>query len=848
MSSAWLLPEHIADVLPAQARRLEDLRRHLLAKAASFGFEQVMPPLLEHLEALLTGTGRELDLRTFKLVDQLSGRSLGLRADTTPQVARIDAHLLNRVGVTRLCYCGPVLHTLPQAPMATREPLQLGAEIFGHAGLEADLEVQDLALDSLHAAGLTELVLDMADARIVRAVLVGLPVDGQVLAEVAAALAEKNSARLQQLCASFPAEVRAGLLALPGLYGDLSVLDRARQQLPDRPLIHAALADLDWLAGQLAHSHPELRIGFDLADMGGYGYYSGVRFAVYAPGAADALLRGGRYDEVGAVFGRNRPAVGFSTDLKVLAGCAPPPPLRMAVRAPWRDDAELRVAIRLLRGQGEAVVCMLPGHEQESDEFDCDRELVAVDGQWVLRALRAPRSLDATNWKQRNMQQDQRAAAGRNVVVVGTQWGDEGKGKVVDWLTDHAQGVVRFQGGHNAGHTLVIKGVKTALQLIPSGIMRDGVPCYRGTGVVVDPIHLVGEIERLEKIGVEVRSRLHISESCPLIMPFHVAVDKAREVLREASGVGKIGTTGKGIGPAYEDKVARRALRVQDLKHPDRFAAKLRELLALHNHALSGYLQAEVLEFQPLYDQAMQVAEALKPMMADVGYALHKAHARGANLLFEGAQGTLLDIDHGTYPFVTSSNCVAGNAAAGAGVGPDMLHYVLGITKAYTTRVGSGPFPTELDMAQPGTVGYHLSTVGQERGVVTGRARRCGWLDAAALKRSMIINGVSGLCITKLDVLDTLPEIKVCVGYRLAGQDIDILPLDADDIAACEPVFETFPGWMESSFGVTEWDRLPANAKAYLLRVQEMIGVPIAMVSTGPDRDHTIVLQHPYKR
>ena len=445
------------------------------------------------------------------------------------------------------------------------------------------------------------------------------------------------------------------------------------------------------------------------------------------------------------------------------------------------------------------------------------------------------------------MQQGNLAASGRNVVVVGTQWGDEGKGKVVDWLTDHAQGVVRFQGGHNAGHTLVIKGVKTALQLIPSGIMRDAVPCYIGNGVVVDPTHLLLEIERLEAIGVEVRSRLFISESCPLILPFHVAVDKAREALRETSGAGKIGTTGKGIGPAYEDKVARRALRVQDLKHPERFAAKLRELLALHNFALAGYLKGETLEFQPIFDEAMEVAEKLKPMMADVGYRVHNASRSGANMLFEGAQGTLLDIDHGTYPYVTSSNCVAGNAAAGAGVGPGLLHYILGITKAYTTRVGGGPFPTELDILAEGTVGHHLSTVGQERGVVTGRMRRCGWLDAAALKRSIIINGISGLCITKLDVLDKLDEIKVCVGYKLHGQDVDILPLDADDIAACVPQYETFPGWPGSTFGITQWNALPAAARSYLQRIEALIGAPIDMVSTGPDREHTIVLRHPYK-
>ena len=436
---------------------------------------------------------------------------------------------------------------------------------------------------------------------------------------------------------------------------------------------------------------------------------------------------------------------------------------------------------------------------------------------------------------------------GRNVVVVGTQWGDEGKGKVVDWLTNHAQAVVRFQGGHNAGHTLVINGVKTALQLIPSGIMREGTACFIGNGVVVDPEHLLLEIGRLEAVGLDVRSRLLISESCPLVLPFHVAVDKAREQQREASGAGKIGTTGKGIGPAYEDKVARRALRVQDLKHPERFAAKLRELLALHNFALEGFLQGEALAFEPIYEMAMRAGESLRPMIGDVGYTLFNANRAGANILFEGAQGTLLDIDHGTYPYVTSSNCVAGNAAAGSGLGPDQLHYILGITKAYTTRVGGGPFPSELPIDESGTIGHHLSTVGQERGVVTGRARRCGWLDAALLKRSMIINGVSGLCITKLDVLDGLAEIKVCVGYELRGQRIDILPLDADDIVACVPIYDSFPGWSESTFGATQWNSLPKNARRYLERVEELIGAPIDMVSTGPDREHTILLRHPFQ-
>ncbi|MEO7159420.1 MAG: adenylosuccinate synthase [Polaromonas sp.] len=438
------------------------------------------------------------------------------------------------------------------------------------------------------------------------------------------------------------------------------------------------------------------------------------------------------------------------------------------------------------------------------------------------------------------------AATGRNVVVVGTQWGDEGKGKLVDWLTEMSQGVVRFQGGHNAGHTLVINGVKTALHLIPSGIMRPGVKCYIGNGVVLSAAKLFEEIEGLEKAGVEVRSRLRISEACPLILPFHVAIDIAREAFREKGGTEKIGTTGRGIGPAYEDKIARRALRVQDLKYPERFAAKLRELLDLHNFVLTAFLNAPAIDFDTVYDEAMRHAELLKPMMADVSRELNDAHREGANLLFEGAQGTLLDVDHGTYPYVTSSNCVAGNASAGAGVGPGMLHYVLGITKAYCTRVGGGPFPTELDWEAEGTPGYHMSTVGAEKGVTTGRSRRCGWFDAALLKRSAQVNGLSGLCITKLDVLDGLEELKLCTGYELDGQTTDILPMGADDIARCVPIYETMPGWSQSSVGVTQYDQLPPAAQRYLQRIEEVTGVPIHMISTSPDRDHTILLRNPY--
>ena len=426
-------------------------------------------------------------------------------------------------------------------------------------------------------------------------------------------------------------------------------------------------------------------------------------------------------------------------------------------------------------------------------------------------------------------------------VVVGTQWGDEGKGKLVDWLTESAQGVVRFQGGHNAGHTLVIGGKKTALQLIPSGIMRPGVACYIGNGVVLSVPDLLREIDKLQAAGVEVVSRLKVSEACPVILPYHTALDGAREVAR---GAAKIGTTGKGIGPAYEDKVARRAIRVADLLNENRFSEKLRENLDYHNYVLTNYLKAPAIDFQKTLDDALSNVPRLAPMVTDVSSALYAAHNAGASLLFEGAQGSLLDVDHGTYPFVTSSNCVAGNAAAGSGVGPNMLHYVLGITKAYTTRVGSGPFPSELSTDTG--VGQHLSSVGHEFGTVTGRARRCGWFDAALLKRSVQINGVSGMCLTKLDVLDGLASLKLCTGYMLGDKKVDIFPVGAEDAARCEPIYEEMPGWNESTVGAKSLDTLPLAARAYIKRIEELVGVPIDMVSTGPDREETIVLRHPF--
>ena len=427
----------------------------------------------------------------------------------------------------------------------------------------------------------------------------------------------------------------------------------------------------------------------------------------------------------------------------------------------------------------------------------------------------------------------------KTVVVLGTQWGDEGKGKIVDLLTDQAEAVVRFQGGHNAGHTLVIGGKKTVLHLIPSGILRDNVLCLIGNGVVLSPSALLDEMGKLEASGVPVRSRLRLSPACPLILPYHVALDQAREA---AKGSAKIGTTGRGIGPAYEDKVARRSVRLGDLMCRDRFATKLREVMEYHNFVLTQYFKVSAVDYDKVLDESLQMAEQLRSMVADVTSLLHSYREQGKRIMFEGAQGSLLDIDHGTYPFVTSSNTTAGGTATGSGFGPLYLDYVLGITKAYTTRVGSGPFPTELF----DDVGKHLSSKGNEFGATTGRARRCGWFDAMALRQAVRINSVSGLCLTKLDVLDGLDEVKICIGYTdRQGQAVP-LPIDAEDYEGLVPVYETVPGWKESTLGVQQLDQLPANARAYIQRLETVVGAPIDIISTGPDRVETIILRHPF--
>jgi len=428
---------------------------------------------------------------------------------------------------------------------------------------------------------------------------------------------------------------------------------------------------------------------------------------------------------------------------------------------------------------------------------------------------------------------------GKNVVVIGTQWGDEGKGKIVDLLTDKASAVVRFQGGHNAGHTLVIDGRQTVLHLIPSGVLRENVLCLIGNGVVLSPAALLKELGELDEAGVSARDRIRISESCPLILPYHIALDNAREVAR---GNKAIGTTGRGIGPAYEDKVSRRGLRLGELVDEAHFKERLAEVMEYHNFALQHYYKADTVDYQAVLDEILQQRETLISMIGDIPGILHQMRRDGKSIMFEGAQGALLDIDHGTYPYVTSSTTTAGGAAGGTGVGPGDLDYILGIVKAYTTRVGSGPFPTELFDDD----GKYLGEKGHEFGATTGRQRRCGWLDTVALRRSLQVCSVTGICITKLDVLDGMERIKVCVSYDLNGEEVDIPPVGADLFGQCKPNYIEMPGWSESTVGTQSYDELPQAAKNYLRKVEELCETPIDIISTGPDRKETLILRHPF--
>ncbi len=777
------LPEYIADILPLEAERMERVRRVLLDFYAKNGFEMVSPPLIDYLESLKFEGETELDLRTFSLVDQISGRLLGVRADITPQIARIDSYSGGKEKfsskVSKYCYSGSVLHTLPESIFSSREPIQLGCEIFGSKKIEVDIEAQEIALLSLSLLGIKQCRLDVAHRGILRALCDSDLSLKRNENEVVSLLKSKDESRLDKLSALITEESSKAIKTLLTLHGEPlgenGVINKARECLPQLPIIKSALDDLETITSDLKrHENCDWSVSIDLADLSGYHYHTGAMFSIYVDNWHDALVRGGRYDGAISSFGQSRSAVGFSLELKRVAQLV------------------------------------------KNNKYFFDETVVN---------------------SKHNIKNEKRLK--KQIIVIGTQWGDEGKGKVVDLLTEHVDGVVRFQGGNNAGHTLVVDGKKTILRLIPSGILHKNVICYIGNGVVLSPEAFVTELKELKSISLQVESRIKISLACSLILPSHIMLDKLRE---KAKGEFKIGTTGRGIGPAYEDKVARRAIKLFDLKNPRRLKEKLGEVLSYHNSLLKHVLKYESsFEVDEIYNYLISYAPTLLNMSEDVSFCLNKSIRDGKSFLFEGAQGSLLDIDHGTYPFVTSSNCISGAAGVGVGLGPNTFNYILGIAKAYTTRVGSGPFPTELT----GDLANLIAKRGAEFGSVTGRPRRCGWFDAAALRSSVRISGITGICITKLDVLDGFEEVSICTGYETPSGYSPMMPVgDSDLIEQCKPVYEFHKGWSLPTAKVTNWNGLPIEAKKYVRRISELLELPVVMLSTGPDREDTIILKN----
>ena len=774
------LPEYIADILPLEAKRMEKIRRILLDFYSKNGFELVLPPLIDYLEALKFEGETDLDLRTFSLVDQISGRLLGVRADITPQIARIDSYRSDKKSstkeISKYCYSGSVLHTLPESIFSSREPIQLGCEIFGSEKVDVDVEAQEIALLSLSLLGIKKCRLDVTHRGILKALC-----DADVLlqkneSEIVSLLKSKDETGLEKLMKLVAKDSALAIKSLLKLHGEPlglnGVISNARKLLPNLPKIKSALDELEVITSRLTkHDKCDWSVSIDLADLSGYHYHTGAMFSIYVSDWHDALVRGGRYDGAKSSFGQSRPAVGFSLELK-------------------------------------RVAQLVEGNQKFLNEFLLDEK-------------------SSSQLKKK-----------KQIIVIGTQWGDEGKGKVVDLLTDKVDGVVRFQGGNNAGHTLVVKGKKTILRLIPSGILHKNVFCYIGNGVVLSPEAFLKELCELKEIGLEVESRIKISLSCSLILPSHVLIDKLRE---QAKGESKIGTTGRGIGPAYEDKVGRRAIKLFDLMNPDRLKQKLAETLGFHNAVIKNILgSGESFSVEEVFDDLMKYAPALLKMSEDVSLSIHDAIKKGKNFLFEGAQGSLLDIDHGTYPFVTSSNCISSAAGVGVGLGPNNFNFILGITKAYITRVGSGPFPTELD----GELAEFIAKRGAEFGSVTGRPRRCGWFDAAALRSAIRISGINALCLTKLDVLDGLESVNICTGYETPSGFSSSMPIgNGDLIDQCKPVYEIRKGWKSPTAKATNWNDLPTEAKKYVQRISELLELPIVIISTGPDREDTIILE-----
>ncbi len=775
----WLLPEFVEDVLPDEASAIELARARLLEVFRGYGYELVMPPMLEYIDSLLTGTGRDLDLRTFKLIDQLSGRTMGLRADMTPQVARIDAHLLNREGVARLCYCGTVLHTRPRGLTATREPLQIGAEIYGHAGIESDVEIQQLLRAALAACRVADVRLDVGHVAVFRAIARRGNVAPELESELLEALLAKDRPGIGALSVPLDGPTRDALRTLPDLYGGPDVLDAAQRELPAYPEIAAALGDLRALVQAKRDCDEHRPRGLARLPLP---QRRGVRGLLRAVAERDRargpVRRGGQGVRAGA------------PGYRVLDGPARDCPGCAADRAAGGDP---RTACGR-RGVAFGRRCA------PREGGGRDRRSSGTRARARRARLQSPARPARQEMGGRSALAAQAAGASirmaKNVVVIGTQWGDEGKGKVVDWLTDHAQGVVRFQGGHNAGHTLVIAGRKTVLHLIPSGILHQGVTCYIGNGVVLSPHALLAEMDELDAAGVDLDGRVRISESCPLILPYHAALDVAREAATRR-GEDRHDGTGNRPGLRGQGRAARDP--ASGPAGPGALHGEARGAARLPQFRPHEVPERRAVDLARTRDEALAMASRLAPLVTDVPRALYEAHRAGEEPAVRGRPGHVCSTST-TAPIRSSRRAIAWRAPRRPA--PAWVRRCCttssGSRRPTRRASGSGPFPTELE----NDTGERLRTRGNEFGATTGRPRRCGWFDAAALKRSIQINGVSGLCVTKLDVLDGMDELKVCVGYRIDGQFSDLLPAGADDTARCEPVYEDLPGWSESTVGI----------------------------------------------
>ena len=772
------LPEFTFDMYPDDAERLEFYRRTLTDFYRSKGYLLVTPSLIEFIKSLQLNENEKFDSRIFSTFDPLSGELLGIRPDITPQIARMDNVLQEKKempSVLRYCYGGLVLHSTPDGLYSSREQFQLGCEIFGADSIEYDIEVQLIALQSLKLVNINSGTINITH----RGIFLGLCEYDISLAEnqklVIDLLRSKNVTGLKKLSHLVKEKTLESLVVLSQLYGGLGsesdIFDRARETLPKTKLIEESITELAYFLKSVKSNQKFLESpGFDIF--------------------IDLADLDGYHYHTGIMFSLYTSA--------------------------WHEA--------IVRGGRYEKVKTITGDSRPAVGFSFD--VKKLNNFTSKKAIGADRKKSSSNLFNRVTNEN-------TLVVVGTQWGDEGKGKVVDLLTENVDAVIRFQGGHNAGHTLVVEGSRVVLSLIPSGVLHEHVDCYIGNGVVLSPKDLIKEIQSLEKLGLKVLDKLKISSSCPLVLPTHILIDCANE---ENMGSEKIGTTKRGIGPAYEDKIARRGLKVSDLGNMDHFRGKLEGLMSRHKLLLKHVYGCKVNESDFSVDSVCSEFEDyskyLSSISGDIGKELHHGLQQGKKFLFEGAQGTLLDIDHGTYPFVTSSNCVAGAAAAGSGIGPKFFNDVLGIAKAYVTRVGEGPLPTEI----MSDLGSKIAERGAEFGSVTGRPRRIGWFDCVAMKKSIEVNGISRLCITKLDVLDDLEEIFICVRYENEDKFSPVF----GSTKRYKPVYEQIKGWKCSTRDATSWDSLPKNAQHYLNRLALVLETPIPMVSTGPERDSII--------